>query len=136
MTTRAMKAQRSRNPMTDPTTIPAMAPPLRPWDLEAAAPALALLVGEEVGLAVEESRPDIVEKTGRVTSWHRPWALEVKQQESVPFSVLDRQKLQRLIKLSPNPQLLGSFVSPEMQLPLIELAGKAQLVKSALSSSA
>jgi hypothetical protein len=34
--------------------------------------------------------------------------------------------------LLPNPQLSGSFAAPSMQVPDNELAGKAQLVKSAL----
>ncbi len=138
MTARTMRAQSSRNPRIDPITIPAMAPPLRPlsWPLEPAAPAVELLVGDEVGVAVDESRPEMVEKTGRATFWQRPSALDVKQQESVAFSVLARQKLQRPIRLSPKPQLPGSLDSPAIQLPLIELAGRAQLVKSARSSSA
>lgn len=101
--------------------------------MDLAAPALWLLVGDAVALAVEESRFEMVEKTGRLTSSQRPVELEVKQHESVPFTVLPRQKLQRPIKLSPNPQSSGSLDSPVMQLPLIELAGKAQLVKSARS---
>jgi hypothetical protein len=34
--------------------------------------------------------------------------------------------------LLPNPQLVGSFVAPSMQLPVNEFAGNAQFVKSAL----
>lgn len=34
--------------------------------------------------------------------------------------------------LLPNPQLSGSFAAPSMQVPDNELAGNAQLVKSAL----
>ena len=93
-------------------------------------------MGEDVGLVVEEKRFEIVENTGRVTSWHRPVALEVRQHESVPLTVLSRQKLHKPVRLSPNPQSSGSFDSPDIQLPLIELAGKAQLVKSARSWSA
>lgn len=72
-------------------TMPAIAPPLRPCPPPLDAPALALLVGDEVGSAVEEKTSAIEEKTGSVTSWQRPSAFEVKQHESVAFSVLARQ---------------------------------------------
>lgn len=78
----------------------------------------------------------MVEKTGSATSSQRPVALEVKQHESVPFSVLPRQKLHKPMRLSPNPQSWGSFASPMTQFPLIEFAGNAQFVKSARSWSA
>ena len=93
-------------------------------------------MGDAVEVAVEESKFEMVEKTGKVTSSQRPVAFEVKQHESVPLTVLERQKLQRPCKLPPNPQSSGSLAVPEMQLPLIELAGKAQFVKSARSWSA
>ena len=88
-----IRPSNSRNPTIDPMTIPAIAPPLRPClpPLDAPVPALALLLGEEVGLAVEVKTSAIEEKTGKVTSWHRPSAFDVKQHESVAFSVLDRQ---------------------------------------------
>jgi len=79
------------NPRIEPITIPAIAPALRPLPLPLDEPALALLVGEEVGLAVEEKTSAIDEKTGSVTSWQRPSAFDVKQHESVAFSVLARQ---------------------------------------------
>lgn len=90
-------------------------------------------MGDELGDVVVGKRLGIDEKTGRLTSWQRPVALEVKQHESVPFSVLERQKLQRPTRFELKPQSVGSFSSPGMQLPLNELPGNAQLVKSALS---
>ncbi len=91
MHARIIRPSSRRNPSIEPTTIPAIAPPLRPFPSPLDAPALALLVGEEVGLAVEEKTSAIEEKTGSVTSWQRPSASEVKQHESVAFSVLARQ---------------------------------------------
>lgn len=67
-TQRMMSARKRRNPNTDPTTIPAIAPPESPRPPELAGAAVELAVGEDVGLVVEEKRSDIVEKTGRVTS--------------------------------------------------------------------
>jgi hypothetical protein len=54
---------------------------------------------------------------------------------SVEFWPPVAQNWQRPIVLFPKPQLSGSFVMPSMQppvVPLNELAGNAQLVKSAL----
>ena len=123
-------------------TMPAIAPPLSPLppplppEFEPAAPPVSE-VEEELGDEdVVVKRFGMEEKTGRLTSWQRPVAFEVRQQESVPFCVLARQKLQRPGRLAPKPQLSGSFASPGMQLPLSELAGNAQLVKSALNWSA
>lgn len=71
--------------------MPAIAPPLRPCPPELAA-AAPVFVGDDVGLdRVEEKTSAIEENTGRVTSWHRVVVSEVKQQESVAFSVLARQ---------------------------------------------
>lgn len=86
----------SRKPNIEPTTIPAIAPPLKPecepLPLEFEPPAPPVLVADDVALAlVEEKTSAMEEKTGRVTSWHRPCALDVKQHESVAFSVLARQ---------------------------------------------
>lgn len=92
-----------RNPRIDPTTIPAMAPPLRPRRSGLTVAGVVLSpVGDEPALlvVVVEKRLAIVEKTGRVTSWQRPVELEVTQQESVPFSVLERQKLHNPMRLS------------------------------------
>lgn len=82
-----------QSPMMDPMTMPAMAPPLRPLP----APPLgepvpvAPAVGEEVAVAVDVNVTAIDEKTGKVTSRHRSSVFDVKQQESVAFSVLARQ---------------------------------------------
>ena len=73
--------------------MPPIAPPLRPppplW--LAAAVEFEFDVDDDVGLlvveplVVEDKRFEIVEKTGRVTSWQRPVEFEVRQQESVPL---------------------------------------------------
>jgi len=88
-----IRASNSRNPSMEPITIPAIAPPLRPCpsSFDAPAPALALLLGEEVAVAVEVKTSAIEEKTGKSTFWHRPSVFDVKQHESVAFWVLSRQ---------------------------------------------
>lgn len=76
--------------MIEPMTMPAIAPPLSPF-FRPPCEAPAELVGVDVALAVDVNRSAIDEKTGSLTFWHRPCALDVKQQESVAFSVLERQ---------------------------------------------
>lgn len=117
----------------EPTTAPAIAPPLRPPP-----PLLppAAAVEEEVDDAVDEAdvdeavstRPGIEEKTGSLTSSQILVALDVRQHESVAFVVLARQKSHSPIRLSRNPQKSGSFSSPVMQLPDIDCAGRPQFV--------
>ena len=70
MHARMIRPSSSRKPSIDPMTIPAIAPALRPCvpPPDAAASALELLLGEEVGLAVDEKTSAIEENTGNVTS--------------------------------------------------------------------
>jgi hypothetical protein len=55
------------------------------------APGTAVAVEEGPPLEADVNRFGTVEKTGKVTSVHRPVALDVTQQESVAFTELSRQ---------------------------------------------
>ena len=129
--------------------MPAIAPPESPPPLPPFVPAAAALELELAVLAVVDGPPvfvpvgcnvgfvvnnvGIAVNTGSLTFLQRDVEFEVTQHESVSFSVLSRQKLQRPMRLDPKPQLLGSFSAPLTQLPLSEFAGSAQSVKSARS---
>lgn len=111
-----------------PITIPAMAPPESPCDsLDEPLPAVAFaaaVVVITIGGSVEVA-------VGRVTLAQRVSAFELTQQESVALTVLSPQYPQRPTRLVLKPQFSGSLSEPEMQVPVRESAGKAQLVKSA-----
>ena len=76
-------------PITEPTTIPAMAPPERPEPLLALA---AAPVAEGVLLAVVDgNNGGIDDSVGKVTPWHRLFTFDPIQHESVAFGELDAQ---------------------------------------------
>lgn len=132
MHAKANRASSNKKPTIEPITIPAIAPPLSPWWW----PEELLCAAVDVGDApvwVDVKMSAMEEKTGRVTSWQRPVELDVKQHESVEFSPLLRQKSHNPAKLLAKPQSFGSLADPSMQVVVKELAGKAQLVKSARS---
>lgn len=102
-----MMARRSRAPTMDPTTIPAMAPPLRPPALCAAA------ADEELELPVDDGVSAPIELvTGRSTLSQRVSVPEEIQHESVEFGELCEQYEHKLGRLSAKPQLFGSLVTP------------------------
>jgi hypothetical protein len=68
---------------------------------------------------------------GSLTPTQRVSAPEYKQHESVAFGELLEQYEHKLGRFESNPQLLGSFCTPGIQLVLRESGGRAQLVKSA-----
>ena len=89
---RSISASISKAPKTDPTAIPAIAPPDKPWwaeDLPAAAAEEP--VADEVLLVEEGKRGGIEEVIGRVTPEHRVVTFEPTQQESVAFGELAAQ---------------------------------------------
>lgn len=100
-------------PTTEPITIPAMAPPDKPW--------LAAAVAD--GEGVRGGRV----KVGTETPSQRVEALDFVQQLSVPFT----QKVQRPIVFEANPQLSGSFADPLTQSPERASDGFSQMVNSA-----
>lgn len=82
----------SSAPKTDPTTIPAICPPDRPWW---AGGGFAAAVDEPVAdgapLVADGKRGGMEEVVGRVTPEQRLVALEPTQQESVAFGELAAQ---------------------------------------------
>lgn len=68
---------------------------------------------------------------GRATFWHREVVSEKTQQESVLLGELAAQYEHSEPMLLVYPQLSGWFSTASMQLPVNELAGSAQFVKSA-----
>lgn len=122
-------------PRTEPTTIPAISPPVNPALCDLLVVSVGLDVGEVVGVDVEDEENrgamDDVAMTGKTTPEHLVSVFEKTQQESVAFGELDAQYPQSPLILSAKPQLVGSFVTPSMQVPVSELAGRAQFVKSA-----
>ena len=99
-------ASSRRAPRTDPTTIPAICPPDRPpllcvgldvAELDAALPLVeavvfAVVVAVAVVFAVDVTvSVGIAVNTGNLTFWHRLSAFDSRQQESVLFSLLERQ---------------------------------------------
>ena len=122
-----IRASNSSAPTIEPTTIPAIAPPLNPPPLPATAAAEALELAVDDGV-----RAPIDVVMGSSTLSHRVSVLEVIQHESVEFGELLAQYEHRLGRLSAKPQLLGSFDTPWMQVPLFKAsAGSAHVVKSA-----
>lgn len=116
-------------------TMPAMAPPLRPLATVfrvkgSTAPPVEVAAGAEEEVD-EGNRLPIAVVMGSLTFWQRDSVLENKQQESVALGEEAAQYEQRLPRFDEKPQLLGSFCTPRMQLFVRELAGRAQLVKSA-----
>lgn len=69
--------------------------------------------------------------TGSVTPLQRVVVSEKTQQESVAFGELAEQYEQRPARFVVKPQSSGWFATASMQLPVMELAGRAQFVKSA-----
>jgi hypothetical protein len=122
-----IRAIKRSAPRIEPTTMPAMAPPLNPLE----PPDLALLEALDDGVAELVIAPrDVV--TGNSTLSHLSSVRELTQHESVEFGELLAQYAHKLGRLFANPQLLGSFATPSMQFSLLsESAGNAQLVKSA-----
>lgn len=113
----------SASPITEPITIPAIAPPDSPFEAGA---------GVADGVLVPEgNRGGIDEIVGNTIPAHRPVTFEATQQESVALGELAPQKLHRPRRLLEYPQSTDSFSSPLMHEPLRESAGSAQLVKSA-----
>lgn len=100
-------------PATAPITIPAIAPPDKPW--------LGLPVAE--GDGVRGGRVTV----GTATPSQRLVALDFVQQLSVPLA----QKVQRPMVFVAKPQLSGSFAAPLIQSPERALDGFSQMVNSA-----
>lgn len=100
-------------PATAPITIPAIAPPDKPW--------LGLPVAE--GEGVRGGRVTV----GTATPSQRLVALDFVQQLSVPLA----QKVQRPMVFVAKPQLSGSFAAPLIQSPERALDGFSQMVNSA-----
>jgi hypothetical protein len=119
-----MMARRSKAPTMDPTTMPAIAPPLRPP---------ASCAAEELELAVDDGVSAPIELViGRSTLSQRVSVPDEIQHESVEFGELREQYEHKLGRLSAKPQLLGSFSTPPMHCPLFKAsAGSAHVVKSA-----
>ena len=118
-----INARRAIAPRTDPTTIPAICPPLRPCELfDEFGVALGVPEGKSGGI-------DVV--IGSSTLEQRCSESENRQQESVALGELAAQYVHRPPKLFENPQLSGSFWTPSMQDCDNEFWGSAQFVKSA-----
>jgi len=115
-------------PRTDPTTMPAIWPPDRPF-LEVAAD-LGVAVGEPVDVGSESGGMDVV--LGRRTFTHRCSTFEFTQHESVEFAELVAQKAQSPCKLESYPQSLGSFSCAPMQDGFSDSGGREHTVKSDL----
>jgi hypothetical protein len=105
-------------------TMPAMAPPERPDPELAPAPGVADSVPEG-------NRGGIDTVVGSSTPVQRDSTRELTQHELVEFTLLSAQKEQRPCRLDSKPHSSGSFCTASMQLPLSELAGNEQRVKSA-----
>ena len=91
----------------EPTTIPAIWPPVSPrFEAPAAAAPVAVLVGVDVTV-IDMGRKDAEAMTGSTTSLQRSSVSENTQHESVLFGELEAQNEQRLPKLSAYPQSLG-----------------------------
>lgn len=121
-----------RRKTTAPITIPAMAPPLKRLGLPPLLDAPAPFVADADGDCdeVEEVVADAA-AMGRVTPWQRCSVLEKTQQESVEFADPAAQYEHRPPRLEAKPQFSRSFTSPGMHEPASDLAGRAQLVRSA-----
>jgi hypothetical protein len=108
----------SAAPMSEPMTMPAMAPPesLEPDPLRPAGLDVPVGAAEEV----DENRGGIDEVTGNSTPTQRASTLALTQHESVEFGELAPQNMQRLWRLEPKPHSLGSFSTASVQSPLSE----------------
>jgi hypothetical protein len=115
-------------PMSEPMTIPAMAPPESPE----ADPAIGAVLDVPVGAAeeVDENRGGMDEVTGSSTPTQRASTLEFTQQESVEFGELAPQNKQRLGRLDPKPHSLGSLSTASTQSPLSERSASWHLLES------
>lgn len=127
-----IRASRSNAPSMDPTTMPAICPPLRPLFVAAAA----------VGVLVPDGVPPIVKVvtiacndddaiTGSATPAHLSVVFEKTQHESVAFGELAPQYEHSDPRFELYPQSSGSFATALIHDPVNEFAGSAQLVKSA-----
>lgn len=104
-----MAAKSSNAPKMDPTTIPAIWPPLKPLLLppeECPAPVVGLPVADAVMVTGCKDADAII---GSVTPSHRVVVLEKTQHESVAFGELAEQYEHRPERLSVKPQLSGWF---------------------------
>lgn len=115
-------------PTSDPTTIPAMAPPESP-DPDRAPPAAGLPVpdgaGEDVG-----NTGGMETVVGRSTPMQRLSTFELTQHELVEFTELSAQYEHSPCKLPEKPHSLASFCTALIQLPLSASAGFEHRVKS------
>lgn len=127
----ARRPSKMAAPTMDPTTMPAICPPVRP-PLELFAPAAVLFEADEL---FEEFEPGKSgrrgEKGGSCTPTHLLVTFAPTQHESVALGELEAQYPHNPCRLSEYPQLLGSLASPVTQPPLNESDGNAQTVKSA-----
>jgi len=105
-------------PMSEPMTIPAIAPDESPEADAPVAAALDVPVGDAE--EVDENSGGMDEVTGRSTPTQRASTLELTQHESVEFGELAPQNMQRLWRLEPKPHSLGSLSEASMQSPLSE----------------
>ena len=115
-------ANRTSAPRTDPTTIPAICPAVRPCPLVPFGEAVLVGIGNTGGI-------DVV--MARWTLAHRCSVWENRQQASVLLGELAAQYVHRPPKLLENPQLSGSFSAPWIHDCDSEPWGRAQFVKSA-----
>lgn len=129
-----IRASISKAPSTAPMTIPAICPPVRPR-CAPAAPAPAP-VGDPVpdivwvAVIVIGFNADVA-MIGSSTLLQRDVVSENTQHESVEFGELDAQYEQSPPRFDVKPQLSGWFSTASIQDPMSEVAGSAQLVKSA-----
>lgn len=77
-------------PKMEPTTIPAIFPPERPWCFDRGAAPEVLFAEELLDVGDGNSR-GTGKIDGNVTCWHRLVTFEVTQQESVAFGELNAQ---------------------------------------------
>jgi len=117
-------------PMSDPITIPAMAPPDSPVSVLAPpVPAPAVEVGDPD--AVLDGKSGGMETVvGRVTPTHRASTLALTQHVSVELAVLPAQKPQSPWRLPWYPHSSGSFFTASMHVVLSASAGLEQRAKS------
>lgn len=121
MQSKAARAAKMAAATTEPITIPAIAPPDKPlFEVSASAAAEVVTIGWRVTVAA-----------GIETPSQREVALALTQHVSVELGELEAQYVQRPIVLDEKPQFFDSLSDPLTQLPLRELDGDEQTVKSA-----
>jgi len=119
-------------PTSEPTTIPAIAPPDRPDPVLPVPP----VTGAEVPVGATEeddgNRGAMEVVVGRWTPTHLGSTFEFRQQELVSFKVLVLQNEHKPCKLDWKPHSAFSLTDASMQLPLRARSGLEQMSKSDL----